>query len=788
MSSKVKLFLKTNMLTKNLYAFLFYCRYYGLNRAIDKAKVKLGLSNTQPTEVPIKEITPSKTKALVKNNIANDNLYWFIYGIWNTAGATDELLHTLETISQCRYSWKNYNNRIFLIYICCLLEHNKKEHAIQILEKYLYIFKKKEIEIYLPVAKLFIDEGYEDFLIQKSATIFHQLELNRCENILTNYLDGKKVAVVGNGGNELEKKQGTKIDSYDVVIRFNNYPNNYIADYGEKTNIWVRNSARETKDRDNIEDLQLILWESDFWHIHVQFNHLDLLYRDIKICPNKVLYLYNIRKELVNASSILNPTTGAQVIYLLTKYRHILQKLDCFGFSFISEMIPSNYDHYYDNTSTAIKIHNIDAEVDFLQKIYNPKKEKKTGVVVKLNKGKKYCIFACAFREYNIKKGKTGGPAGVLAMQREILGSKYKDFDITYLFLPEKFPYSSDTINKCKDMHAKVRDIYYGADFIQNNKTILKSVQDEKIPLLICHELGTAYGAFLCGYKYMLVYHQQGSLINEMNSINQPPSEQERIQLNRVEKIVFQNAEKVFFPSLGAQQMLLDTSENLIHMNNVNFSSTALYNSIPNYNQNAINRILLDKLNIPKIDKERFDVFLSIGDFNYDKGMDLVPQLLNKITTQHKKEILWIAIGSASDQNIFTTLEQSKKFWNIKSILVGSRTDHDTLLALIEESDYYIMLHRKSIFDLAILEAMRASKPLILSNVGGNPEFNVCDNVLLVENDDLDNAQIEFSKREFTSWSQKNKKAFQQYFSNKVFKCNYCKAMDYLLNKVNIDS
>lgn len=45
-------------------------------------------------------------------------------------------------------------------------------------------------------------------------------------------------------------------------------------------------------------------------------------------------------------------------------------------------------------------------------------------------------------------------------------------------------------------------------------------------------------------------------------------------------------------------------------------------------------------------------------------------------------------------------------------------------------ADVYLMLHRISIFDLTTLEMMDKSKCVVLSDVGGNPEFNREDNII----------------------------------------------------------
>lgn len=86
------------------------------------------------------------------------------------------------------------------------------------------------------------------------------------------------------------------------------------------------------------------------------------------------------------------------------------------------------------------------------------------------------------------------------------------------------------------------------------------------------------------------------------------------------------------------------------------------------------------------------------------------------------------------------------------------------------------MLHRKSIFDLATLEAMKAGCALLLSPLEGNLEFNVCDNVLFANETPLviDPKKIEELK-------EKNKLAYQNFFSNEKFRREYEKVVNDLL-------
>jgi hypothetical protein len=63
--------------------------------------------------------------------------------------------------------------------------------------------------------------------------------------LLGRYLNGKSIAVVGNGPQLVGLGKGKEIDSHDIVIRFNNVnlSKEFAEDYGIKFNIWAKNNG-----------------------------------------------------------------------------------------------------------------------------------------------------------------------------------------------------------------------------------------------------------------------------------------------------------------------------------------------------------------------------------------------------------------------------------------------------------------------------------------------------------------------------------------------------------------
>ena len=59
---------------------------------------------------------------------------------------------------------------------------------------------------------------------------------------------------------------------------------------------------------------------------------------------------------------------------------------------------------------------------------------------------------------------------------------------------------------------------------------------------------------------------------------------------------------------------------------------------------------------------------------------------------------------------------------NDKVVWVKEFLNHDAVLSVLKRTDYYILMHRRSIFDCATLEVMSLGAVLLLSSTGGNLE------------------------------------------------------------------
>ena len=388
---------------------------------------------------------------------------------------------------------------------------------------------------------------------------------------------------------------------------------------------------------------------------------------------------------------------------------------------------------------------------------------------------KKIVIYFCANTIYAPEKGHSGGPGTVLATLKNIIGPSYKEHSCHYIFenKPSRPAHLQYALNEIP-----ISNRFFIAAFaIEHGLDIWKNLDRYTQYLFICHDVGTAYGAYLRNCRYVLVYHQQGALVSERLSNGDTLNERDIEMANAVEETVFYNAAKVYFPSLGAREAFRVSTH--IDCSKVNFADEALYNTIPD---NTLSPSLYDELikdfKLTEQERDSTDVFLSIGDFSYNKGIDRIPEFLTQYYQRTKKNIYWIAIGRKLGSGIFERMQKEKESWPFKVCLLGERINHDIILALMDYSDYYIMLHRFSIFDLSTLEAMRAGNAIILSNVNGNPEYNKEDNIVLVDPEDYSNALDELTSRDKQEMSVLNQPLFEKCFSKQHYYDAYTKMLD----------
>ncbi|GHV07473.1 hypothetical protein FACS1894217_08390 [Clostridia bacterium] len=692
-----------------------------------------------------------------KSTYNSDILIRRVRSAWRTSGATNSLIEILDFISQGQWAWKNEDSRIWLIYCACLIEKGEIDGAAKILNIYKGRYGLLNIEKFLTVATFARSIGIRNSSIDKANIVFNQLENNIKNNIFKQYVRGKTIAVVGNGDTEIGKRLGGEIDSHDIVIRFNNYPQGYEADYGNKTTVWVRNGNRLLIDKANLEDFDLVVWEPEFKHTPLQYTQLDVLFRDLSIYPEKVIYFdWETKTKLLAISGITVPTSGCVLLWMLYSALGGLNNVDVYGFSFLKKDY-ENTKHFYDDLSKMDGDHDPAKEYDFLYTLYWGSKD--NGMDSSENH---IALVSCAFENKN-------GIGDVLEQQRCFFGKQFRNSKLLYLNAPDIEKHKRNTSVLTTGLNERVGALFVAADFIQNNEQIEMELNSGAKLLFICHDVGTAYGAYLCGYKYALVYHLTGNLSSNLEAAGYELSEREKILADKIEKIAFENAEKVYFQSPYVREAFVKTSTVVgsfadYYLPNTTFSKGS-------------SSITLEQYELPPKTK-KLSVFISISDFSHRAGMERVPEFLEAYVGISGEKVLWIAVGSTgNDKDIYNSLVAAKDNWDFKSLFIGETIGRDEQSALIDYADYFIMLQRDTVFDSAALEAMREKKRMILSDVGGNNELNIADNVVIVHDDNYNIAVRDALKRNAVIWGESNHQVFNEHFSEDGFFKSYAKMM-----------
>ncbi|GAA5039109.1 glycosyltransferase family 29 protein [Microbacterium fluvii] len=707
---------------------------------------------------------------------------------WRDQGATEQLVSRARAMSRNSVAWDTLHPRIWLVFCAVLLEAGDRVEAERMLRTWL---AKKPgslpaLSLCLPVARFARDLGLGGRGAERTARVADALEASRDHDVFGALIAKGTIAVVGNGSGPLGQARGAEIDAHDVVIRFNNFPRGYETDYGARTDIWVRGAHRDVADRYVIEHFDLVVWEMDVFRNLLEVPaHADILHRDVLFSPGKVTHIDTAAKHsLWESSGLILPTSGAQILWMIHQRRGSLDGVDVYGFSTVDGS--ADHGHYFDELGDMGRRHNVDGEGAFLRSLRDGDAPGAP------EPGPQLTVFGAAYREYDPAAGKTGGPGGVLATQRVALGDSYRGARLEYLFQGEGKAELRERLRvELAGLSAKVADIVIAGEAVRTDPAVLAARAEGRRLLFVCHELGSAYGALLLGAPYVVVYHQQGSTLQEMRSIGRTPTPHENNAATSLEQLVLDNAVTVYFPSLGARDTYRATAR-IGEDSSISFADRALYNTVSAVDHDApaagedVAEAVLRRLRLPVKD-DQTDVFISVGDFNHDKGMDRVPALLQRHAAMSGRRVVWIAVGAASDQARFCAMEAAQKDWSFTARLVGERMTHDRLLALLDYADYYVMMHRRSIFDLATLEAMRAGKALILSPVGGNPEVDLDGNVLFVDEDTIDDACRVLGSRDRIEWGERNRRVFEQSFSLARFAERYTRMLDELVDAATHD-
>jgi len=263
-------------------------------------------------------------------------------------------------------------------------------------------------------------------------------------------------------------------------------------------------------------------------------------------------------------------------------------------------------------------------------------------------------------------------------------------------------------------------------------------------------------------------YHVQGTLQSELCKRFVGLKE----ILNKMQENHLQKIKKWIFPSKGAADGFLKTGTEVMRQNAEECDFFVAYNGYEPKREIQPDSDFQNQLEQIK----DADVFFASATFLYqNKGVERVPKVLAEFKRRTGLKIHWLLVGSGEmeeevERNIHRYLMEGEYTWYHKRF-----DNQDNIFALFSKADFYIMMHRVSVFDLSTLQAMSYGCVPVLSDVGGNKELCGFENGILIRPEELSIDLTGYMERdiwhgEYLEKQQElNRKIIEKNFNNKAF-------------------
>lgn len=428
------------------------------------------------------------------------------------------------------------------------------------------------------------------------------------------------------------------------------------------------------------------------------------------------------------------------------------------------EKVRSVVEFLYDRGVSTEKIKCVDFEPNWVSDFcaeYTEQEFRKLKITnIKVEKSVTRIVLLGSLYNEDSKKKIMGGTTGAVNMQRTLLGSQYKGLQIECMMFPQNWKMGfAESFNKYDQFLFAVRFMEHDAQ--------------KSDAIYISNDIFSAYALAQYQQKYILLYHGQGDYVSDLDAFGAHLTDREKEFITYVEKKAIKYSYKTFFPSKGARVHFLNTIKGKIDFE----ENPPLYNSIYDFPVE----------NYRKYNKDHQIVFFSVGQMSRLKGMDRIPDFLNRIRICTGKKVHWIVVanGELKDDvknliyDINATLPEDQR---IECEIIDYAVNHQRIYQLMAKCDIYLMLHRISIFDFSTLEAMYMEKPIILSDIAGNDEFNRDNNILLINRDTSDKEIKDFVTHK-EKYGVRNRKVYDSFFSKNAFRERYYKVFDELINE-----
>lgn len=355
-------------------------------------------------------------------------------------------------------------------------------------------------------------------------------------------------------------------------------------------------------------------------------------------------------------------------------------------------------------------------------------------------------------------QGGVGGYSAGISCQKCVLGNNYKNIELLYSIKGQNI------FDTCIDTRAwYYKHLQYVFDEIKNDEDCV----------YIAHDYLSAYALSIKKKRYILIYHHQGSVLDERGFFGIVDSSYMKKRIMKAEKEAFKNAMSIHFPSNGAYEAFYQSENTLVDKKTMEKKGLNLPVTV--WGDTSAKDDTID-INV----SEDEVVVLSIGQFSYAKGLDQVPKILERLLSNNKIKIHWIFVAWGNgEKEVIEQCEALKKRVSSFNYTHLQKCNYLQIQYLHSISDIYLMLHRISVFDISTLEAMKYGKMVILSPVGGNIEYNIDNNIIYLQL--KDNESLKLTKDIILEYGRKNKDVYMNYFSEEPYKKRYYEVLEEMI-------
>ena len=233
--------------------------------------------------------------------------------------------------------------------ISLMLHDDEKKDAKEALQRHRELFGEVALSEYLPVAALAVREGVDDAKVRQAAELFGAFEKGMRTGAFERKIRGRRVAVVGNGPQEIGSGNGPLIDGYDEIVRFNDFSGkgDFAADYGSRTTIWSKNGCVADGFFPTTE-MYVVRMNPYLMRLGPKLGECG---RYLRAGCEFIWFPDELYWEIFNRYGLLIPTGGFEMVYWVRNVNPSFSAADCFGFSFkersVAEAVGKFTQHYY---------------------------------------------------------------------------------------------------------------------------------------------------------------------------------------------------------------------------------------------------------------------------------------------------------------------------------------------------------------------------------------------------------------------------------------------------------